>query len=334
LKKWMRRILVFIMVATMALMTVCCGEKENTAKETKEKKIKIVTTIFPEYDWVRELLGERIDDVTLTLLQKEGMDLHSYQPSVWDMAKIADCDLFIYLGGSSDEWVKRAMVNSTNKNQQVLNLMDILGDDKKEEELVKGMQEEQEDLGDTHGGDDTELDEHIWLSLKNARKLTKSIKDALIKIDSGHETEYEKNGAMYDEKLDALDKEYRHMVEEARRDTLVFGDRFPFRYLTDDYDLTYYAAFPGCSGETEASFETVVFLANKVDELGIKDILVLENADGKVAASIKNSTKEKNHKIRELNSMQSVKEHDIDAGETYLGIMEQNLTVLKTALYD
>ncbi len=301
------------------------------------KKLKVVTTIFPEYDWTRAILGEKASETDLTLLLDNGVDLHSYQPTVQDIAKISTADVFIYVGGESDTWVKDALKNVKNKNMQVVNLLDTLGDRVKEEEIVEGMQQEEDeheehDHAHAHDEEEEEYDEHVWLSLKNAAFLTDAICGALCKADAKNAALYKKNATLYKEKLSSLDAEYAAAVKAAPHKTVLFGDRFPFRYLTDDYGLSYYAAFVGCSAETEASFKTVIFLANKVDELTLPAICTIEKSDGKIARTILQSTKAKNAKILSLDSMQSTTSKDIKKGASYLGIMQNNLLVLKAAL--
>ena len=322
-------------VLSVAIIFVACSNgrnnNENTTKNNDDNtKLSIVTTIFPEYDWVRQILGENQANVDLTMLLDKGVDLHSYQPSADDMVKVSKCDLFIYDGGESDAWVDDALKSAQNKNMKVINLLDVLGNSVKEEEQVEGMQaEEEEEEGEEEG---PEYDEHVWLSLKNAKTLCSSIADALCEIDSKNANVYKKNLNEYTKNLDALDKEYQQAVNGAKYDTLVFGDRFPFRYMVDDYFLKYYAAFVGCSAETEASFETIKFLANKVDELGVTTVLTIEDPKHKIAQTVVENTKEKNQKILALNSMQSVTNDDVKNGETYLNVMQSNLDVLKQAL--
>lgn len=322
-------------VLSVTIIFVACSNgrsnNENTIKNNENNtKLSVVTTIFPEYDWVRQILGENQANVDLTMLLDKGVDLHSYQPSADDMVKISKCDLFIYAGGESDAWVDDALKSAKNKNMKVINLLDVLGNSVKEEEQVEGMQaEEEEKEGEEEG---PEYDEHVWLSLKNAKTLCSSIADALCDIDSKNADVYKKNLGEYTKNLDALDKEYQQAVNSAKYDTLVFGDRFPFRYMVDDYSLKYYAAFVGCSAETEASFQTIKFLANKVDELGVTTVLTIENPKHKIAQTVVENTKEKNQKILALNSMQSVTSDDVKNGETYLNVMQSNLDVLKQAL--
>lgn len=332
----MKKVLgVIAAVLSVAIILVACSNgksnNENTIKNNeKNTKLSIVTTIFPEYDWVRQILGENQANVDLTMLLDKGVDLHSYQPSADDMVKVSKCDLFIYVGGESDTWVDDALKSAQNKNMKVINLLDVLGNSVKEEEQVEGMQaEEEEEEGEEEG---PEYDEHVWLSLKNAKTLCSSIADALCEIDSKNADVYKKNLNEYTKNLDALDKEYQQVVNGAKYDTLVFGDRFPFRYMVDDYSLKYYAAFVGCSAETEASFETIKFLANKVDELGVTTVLTIEDPKHKIAQTVVENTKEKNQKILALNSMQSVTSDDVKNGETYLNVMQSNLDVLKQAL--
>ena len=307
------------------------------AQSVPEKHLNIVTTIFPEYDWVREILGDNAENADLTMLLDNGVDLHSYQPTAQDILKISTCDLFIYVGGESDGWVSDALQEAANKDMKVIDLLDVLDDAVKEEEIVEGME-----AGEEHGdGEDEEheeeeegpeYDEHVWLSLRNAKVLCEAITNALTEIDPDHAADYRSNLTSYSEKLDALDAAYQSAVDSASRKTLLFGDRFPFRYLVDDYGLSYYAAFAGCSAETEASFRTITFLADKVDEFNLTSVLTIESSDQKMAQTIIQNTKEKNQNILTLNSMQSVTSNDVAAGTGYLSIMESNLDVLKEAL--
>ena len=289
-------------------------------------KISIVTTIFPEYDWVREILGDKADSAEITMLLDKGVDLHSYQPTADDLIKISDCDLFVYVGGESDEWVEGALKSAANRDRKVINLLETLGDSVKEEETVEGMQEEEEDH------EEKEYDEHVWLSLKNAKTLVGAISAALQELDPDNKDTYATNAAAYIEKLSALDAEYQKAVSAGTYKTLLFGDRFPFRYLVDDYGLSYYAAFAGCSAESEASFETVSFLARKVEELKLPCVLTIEGKNHKIAETIVQNTAGKNQKVLTMDSMQSTTSQDVASGTTYLSLMAKNLDVLKEAL--
>lgn len=329
----------YISILLAAVMAVCClsacgqnNSNTNTqAKDNNDKQVKVVTTIFPEYDWVKEIAGDEVSNMDLTMLLDNGVDLHSYQPTADDIMKISDCDLFIYVGGESDAWVEDALKEAVNKDMKVINLLDVLGSSVKEEEVVEGMEAEEEEEKDG-AEEEPEYDEHVWLSLRNAKVLCKAIADDLAEIDTENADTYQKNEKAYTDKLDELDKKYQETVDSASQKTLLFGDRFPFRYMVDDYDLKYYAAFAGCSAETMAGFETVTFLAKKADELQLPVILTIENSDGRIAEAVKSNTTKKNQKILAMNSLQSVTKEQLADGITYLQVMQENLSVLSEAL--
>ena len=505
----MKKIFTIFLALTMVVgLLAGCGKKNDAETgEADSDKLKVVTTIFPEYDWVKDILGDKAGSTDLTMLLSNGVDLHSYQPTADDIVKISDCDLFVHVGGESDGWVESVLKNAANKNVKVINLLEVLGDSVKTEEIVEGMQEDSHDHGHSHdeqltendirdrtlsdfagawkslhpfllNGDldkfcehraeededssttkdtywekykaswqcdaekisingDTitftyadgktvsaeytyagyqpkrndegkirsvryqfettsadapkyvqfndhghepgeaehfhiyfgndgfdalmsgktnpffvkdalsvedildelmghdhgeEKDEHVWLSLKNAKTLVGAIADALQELDPDNKDTYAANASAYIEELSALDGAYQSAVDGAARKTVLFGDRFPFRYLVDDYGLRYYAAFAGCSAETEASFETVSFLAKKVDELGLPCVLTIEGAQHRIAETIVQSTAGKNQKVLTMDSMQSTTAKDVANGATYLSVMERNLSVLKEAL--
>ncbi len=371
-----RTITIFILLVTVLFGFSGCGssDKSGGAKgETPKQKLKIVATIFSEYSWTKELLGSHEKDLELTLLAKKGVDMHSYQPSAEDILRIANCDLFIYVGGESDKWVDKALKEGGNPKRRVLNLMKLMGNRAKVEEEVEGMEKhdhhdhdkdahahpkknkldekhehhdkdkhdekhehEKEHNKDKRDGkvhhEQPEYDEHVWLSLKNADIACKAITEELAALDQKNAATYRANYDIYSKKMAALDAKYKEAVTKAPVKTVLFGDRFPFRYLTDDYGLQYYAAFNGCSAETEASFATVAFLAKKMDELKLPAVLTIEGRQHKLAQTIVENTKAKNQKVLTLNSMQSVTEEEIKKGITYLAVMEQNLNVFKEAL--
>lgn len=327
--------------------------KEDANESTGDDKIEIVTTIFPEYDWVKAVLGDNPANAEVTMLLDNGVDLHSYQPTADDIIKISTCDMFVYVGGESDEWVEDVLASAENKDMKVINLMDILSDLVKEEEVVEGMEaehhyddegedehedadhdeEEHEDADhDEHEEEEVEYDEHLWLSLKNAVVIMYYLEDAISTIDAANADMYKKNTEDYITQLEDLDKQYEEVVLASSVNTILFGDRFPFRYFADDYKLKYYAAFTGCSAESEASFETITFLASKVDELSLKTVLTIEGDNHKIAETIVENTKTKDQKILTMDSMQSVTSSDVEAGKTYLSIMQDNLEVLEEAL--
>ncbi len=329
----MKKILV-IMIAVMfaAIGLSACG-KEEKANIAGGDSLSIVTTVFPEYDWVMNILGDNPANADVTLLLDNGVDLHSYNPTADDIIKISACDMFIYVGGESDGWVDDALKEAVNPDMVVINLLDVLGDSVKEEEVVEGMEaEEEEEEEGEEGEEEVEYDEHVWLSLRNASKLCTAIEEGLEKIDASNASVYKSNLSSYTDKLNVLDEKYEEAVSAGSKDTVLFADRFPFRYLVDDYGLNYYAAFVGCSAETEASFETVLFLANKVDELSLHTVLTIEGKDHKIADTVISSTLYKDQKIATMDSMQSCTSQDVKNGVTYVKIMEDNLEVLKEAL--
>ena len=337
----MKRIFpLFLALAVAVSLLAGCGKKNATESgESESDKLRVVATIFPGYDWVHQIMGDRAAAADLTMLLDNGVDLHSYQPTTDDIIKVFDCDLFIYVGGESDGWAENALKSAANKDIKVVSLLEVLGERVKTEEIVEGMQdadhahahdhEHELDHGHDH---EEEADEHVWLSLKNAAVLVDAISSALQELDPDNKDTYAANASAYIEKLSALDGAYQSAVDGAARKTVLFGDRFPFRYLVDDYGLSYYAAFAGCSAESEASFETVSFLAKKVDELKLPCVLTIEGKNHKLAETIVRSTAGKNQKVLTMDSMQSMTSEDVANGTTYLSVMEQNLSVLREAL--
>lgn len=311
-----------------------CGQRGESVSE-EEPEFRVVCTVFPLYDWTAQILGNQEGRVELTMLLKDGSDLHSYQPTVADMLTISQADLFIYVGGESDFWVEDALENADNPDLRAVRLMDGLEGFLQEEEYVEGMAgaEEDEHAHDHyHGEEETAYDEHIWLSLRNAEKSCRVIAGQLAAMDEEYAEEYRERAAQYGALLEALDQEYEQAVAAAPYHTLVFGDRFPFRYLTEDYGLDYYAAFPGCSAETEASFYTIAFLAEKVSELDLPAVLAIDGSDGTIARTIADNTKTRDQKVLTMDSMQAIDWRDVQAGANYLSAMEDNLAVLKEAL--
>lgn len=332
---FMKKIIIAVLCMLLTAGALAgCGEKN---KSEKNADLSIVATIFPGYDWVREIMGDEAENADITMLMDNGTDLHSYQPTADDISKISKCDLFIYAGGESDEWVKDALKQAENKDMKVINMIEMLGDSVKTEEVVEGMESEHDhdhdEDGDHHDSDqEVEYDEHTWLSLKNAEMICEAIENDLSSLDPENKDIYKKNSEEYISKLSELDSKYQKTVDDAARKTVLFGDRFPFRYLTDDYGLDYYAAFVGCSAETEASFKTVKFLAEKVDELDLPCVMTIEGSDHKIAETIIRNTADKDQKVLTMDSMQAVTASDLKDGKTYLSVMEKNLEALKEAL--
>ena len=384
-------LLLSVFVAAIFSLVAC---NDSSDKKSEQTKLSIVTTIYPEYAWVKEILGQRADSVELTLLIKNGVDLHSYKPTAQDIAKIASANMVVYVGGESDKWIKDALAATPKKGRSEINLMEALGDRVKAEEIVEGMEAEHHHHHEEHAEEhehehhsehaeahehdehhkmhaqhrskigkrhehhdehveehehhsehaeahehhhdheeEVENDEHVWLSLKNAEILVQKITVELAKLDMAHGTAYKDNATDYIARIKALDSDYRAAIESAPRKTILFGDRFPFRYLVDDYGIKYYAAFVGCSAESEASFETIAFLAGKMDSDSLPAILTIEKGNKKIANAVLAASKNsKNAQILTINSMQAVTEQQIAEGESYLSIMQTNLEILKKAL--
>lgn len=310
-------------ILMVMMMVLGCAKKENSSASgsTEGKKLSIVTTIFPAYDWVKQVVGDN-KNVDITFLIDKGVDLHSYQASAADIAKITDSDMFVFVGGESDGWAEDIV--KENPNLKYISMVDSIGKAALGEELVEGMQKEE-------GEEEEEcaIDEHVWLSLENAKTIVGAIEAKLEEIDPDNKGNYEKNANDYIAKLDALDKEYKDTLSNIQDKTILVGDRFPFRYLVNEYGIKYYAAFKGCDAGSEASFETVKFLANKMDELKLSKIFIIDGSKGDLAKTIVDNTKDKNAKILVLDSMQSTKSSD---NANYIDVMKKNLEVLKEAL--
>ena len=341
---WIYSLVVAVFVC---LATGCSNAPGNGGGQSG--KLKIIATTFPEYDWTRQILGSHAAEVELVLLLDSGVDLHNYEPTAKDLMKVGSCDLFIHVGGASDKWVPNALEAVPNPRRQVVNLLAVLGDQVHEEEHVEGMEEhhhdhdadhdehhhdDDEDHDEHHHDDDEhELDEHVWLSLRLAQRSCRAIAEALAEVDSANAEDYRTNCEAYCQKLAALDAQYQQAADDATAKVLLFGDRFPFRYLAEDYGLKYYAAFTGCSAESEASFKTVTFLAAKVDELNLPCVLAIEGTQHRLAETILETTKTaKGRPILVMDSLQGTTLKNAADGKTYLGTMEKNLEVLRQAL--
>ncbi len=358
-----------LLVKLSIILTFVFSLQQTTfANDSQDSKINIVVTSFPIYDYVREIIANTENNYTLSLIIDNGIDLHNYQPSTQDIAEISNADLFIYNGGDSDIWVKKVLSQAMNKDMLQINLMNTLGDKVKLEEIVEGMEEvshadhnhtqhnhaghehvkhdehEHDKHGHNHDHDHEKYkpeekenehivyDEHVWLSLKNSIAMLQTISTHLQKLDKENAEKYAKNTNDYINKLDKLYKEYDEIFSNAKNKTLIFADRFPFRYLVDEFNLSYYAAFPGCSAETEASFETVIFLSNKVDELAIKKLLIIDSTSEKIAQAIIRTSKDRDAEILFLNSLQTVTAKELAEGISYYSIMQENLKTLHKAL--
>ncbi|MBR1537526.1 MAG: zinc ABC transporter substrate-binding protein [Treponema sp.] len=316
--------LIFVSLAFILPFTGC----QKKAASSGEGKITVLATVFPLYDWAKNLAGES-DSVYVDLLLKDGVDLHSYQPSASDIVKISTADIFIYVGGESDFWVENALKNAANDKMLVINLMELLKGFVKQEEIVEGMQEEEVHHGGENLGEEeeSEYDEHVWLSLNNAIASSNEIARALMEKDEEKSQFYMANLVSYVDKLSALKQEYSSSFADK---TIIVCDRFPFRYLVDEFGIRYFAAFAGCSAESEASFETIAFLSNKAKELAAAQVFVTESADKKIAKTVVSSSGLKNCEIKVLDSMQSTTYKQAQKGADYLAIMRENLEALRS----
>ncbi len=374
MKKIISRVLAVVLAS--CLVVGCASTSSTTttvdsSSTAQGETLSVVTTIFPIYDWTKEILGEDIENVTLTYLEDTGVDVHSFEPTVDDMVTMTNCDMFIYVGGESDTWVDAVLANAENPDMIVINLTEVLGDAVREEAEVEGMQahdhdhdhadeeseadhdHDDEEAEDDHDHDDeaeddhdhadeeaehdheheeAELDEHVWLSLNNAAVVCQVIADELAALNPAQADAYTANVAAYLTQLNELDAQYQTVVAQANKTTLLFADRFPFLYLMEDYGLSYYAAFSGCSSETEASFETIAFLAGKLDELELTVVLTTEDPAPSVAETVIASSISADQTILALDSMQAVTAAEVSSGASYLSIMESNLEVIAQAV--
>ena len=316
LKKYLCALFAALTALTLLISSGCDFSSDG--------KLHIVCTIFPQYDWVRELT-KGAQNVEVTLLEDSGADLHNFQPSAADKVSILNSDLFVYTGGESDDWA-RTLLENAEKDVRSLDLIEALRDRALTEE--EGIEESGE-----HGHEhEDEIDEHIWLSVQNAKVLVSAIREELCAVDESNAALYQSNAASYLAELSALDEAFEKTVSSAERSVLVFADRYPFRYLAHDYGLTCYAAFSGCSAESEASFATILTLVKHVEENALPYVMVLENSTQKTARTVIENTESKDQGILVLNSLQSVSREDIESGATYLGLMKEDLAILQTAL--
>lgn len=308
-------------------------DRQTGAAEKTDEKLSVVTTIFPQYDFVREIAGEEVE---LKMLLKPGEETHSYEPTPQDMIAIENSDIFIYVGGENDEWVEDMLASMPDENRATLRLLDCV--DTYEEEHVEGMKEEgglfheeenhvQSDAAEAHSVH--EIDEHVWTSPKNAVQIVEAIKEILIKKDPDRQDVYEENADAYAAKLAELDMQFKKVTEEADDHLLLFGDRFPFRYFTEEYGLSYYAAFPGCASDTEPSAATMAFLIDKVKQEKIPVILKMELSNEDISHAIAEATRAK---VMTFYSCHNISAEDFEKGETYYTMMEKNVETLKEAL--
>ena len=322
MKKISKILLIFVVaVFSIVSLTGCNKNKDN------ENKLTIVTTNFPSYDFARAVVKDN-KDVELKMLLKPGAESHDFEPTPQDIIDIKNSDLFIYTGGESDEWISDILDDIDTDKTKVIKMMDLV--DVKEEEIVEGMEdEEHEEEEEHHDEEEVEYDEHVWTSPVNAIKIVNALRDEVVSIDNDNKKVYEDSAKEYIDKLEKIDNEFKDIVKNAKRKEIIFGDRFPLRYFVDEYNLKYYAAFPGCSAQTEASAKTISYLVDKVKEDKIPVVFHIELSNGKIAEAI---SKETGAKVLEFNTAHNISQKDFDAGVTYVDIMEENTKVLKEAL--
>ena len=318
MKKFNRMVSVILTVVLTAVFISAC--KSADSKETMNNKIKVTATIFPEYDFLRQIGGDHID---LKLLLKPGAESHTFEPTPQDIKDIKNSDVFVYVGGDSDEWIDDVLSSIDKDRTHVISLMDCV--DTVEEKSVEGMMPDEDDAG----SGTPEYDEHVWTSPKNAEIIVKKLCNELCSADASNASDYKTASDAYIEKLESLDKEFRKVVDNSKRKEIIVGDRFPFRYFADEYGLTYYAAFPGCSADTEANAETMAFLVKKVKADSIPVVFHIELSNCQVCDSICEQTGAKSEL---LNAVHNISADDFKAGVTYIDLMEHNVDVLKEAL--
>ncbi|MDR0786120.1 MAG: metal ABC transporter substrate-binding protein [Treponema sp.] len=325
----MKRNLILIEISTLlASFLLCfssCVKKSDIARNANGN-IAVTATIFPPYDFVRQIAG---DKVNLKMLLPPGAESHSFEPTPQDIIAVQNSKLFIYVGGESDEWVERILDSMDVSNMKIVSLMDCV--DVVEEEIVEGMEDEEAEEAFEAIGIETgpEYDEHVWTSPKNAARIVEAVTDALCETDAANAETYRQNAAAYTAKLNELDGEFHTVVDSALRKTFVFGDRFPFRYFADAYGLSYFAAFPGCSTETEPSAATVAFLIDKIKSEQIPVIFHIELSNERMADTIAEATGAK--KLL-LHACHNISKSDFDDGKTYLDLMQANVKNLQEAL--
>lgn len=325
MKKVFKVMVALVMVFGIVGLTGC-------NKNKTQAKLTIISTSFPGYDFTRVVTKDS-KDVEVKMLLKPGAEMHDFEPTPQDIKNIKNSDIFIYVGGDSDEWIEDVLDDIDTDKTKVIKLMDLVN--VVEEEHVEGMEEhhhdEEEDEHEHHNEEeeDIEYDEHVWTSPVNAITITNKLKDEIVKLDKDNKELYEKNASDYVSELTNIDTEIKNVVKNAKRKEIIFGDRFPLRYFVDEYGLSYYAAFPGCSEQTEASAKTISFLIDKVKADKVPVVFHIELSNGKIANTI---AKETGAKVLEFKTAHNISQKDFDAGVTYVDIMKDNIKVLKEAL--
>lgn len=319
--RWIGSVMILLCTAVLA----GCGGKAEESNDSD--KVKVVTTIFPAYDFAREVAGEEAE---VTMLLQPGTEAHTYEPTPKDIKAIQDCDVFIYTGGENDVWIEdilNTMDTSDIVQVRMVDCVDIL-----EEAELEGVEEHEHEEGEAHEESEEhahEIEEHVWTSPVNSMAIVDTIAAKLAEKDSEHAEIYQKNAKEYQVELENLNQKFKSVVAGAERKTIVFGDRFPILYFAEEYGLSYYAAFPGCASDTEPSASTIAFLTDKVEEEKIPVVFKIELSNGKVADTIAEST---GTKVLTFETCHNLTREDFENGETYLTLMERNVETLKEAL--
>lgn len=310
----MKRIISLVLCVALTAGMFC-----SCSRIARSDGLKIVCTTFVQYDFAKNILGS---DENLILLIDNGADLHGFEPTAEDIVNIATASLFVYGGGVSDNWVNKTLEAASNDGLNTFALLDYV-------EPLCADREHVEHEGHEHHHEENEIDEHVWLSLKNAVVIVEELCDAICEIDPDNAEVYKANAAAYTDKLNKLDAYYEAAISDSENNFLLFADRFPFIYLMTDYSLEYHAAFTGCSSETQASTETMKSLIDETKEHSLSVILIIDGSDGRVAQQVSDET---GAEIMTLNSCQSVSMKEIEKGVNYLDLMTENLEVIKEAL--
>lgn len=311
----MKKIISLLCSICILLLTFvgCSGDNDDSGK------LKIVTTLFPAYDFASNIAGENAE---VSLLLAPGVESHSYEPTPQDIVKIQNCDIFIFNGGESESWVE-GILDSLDDTFTTVKMIDSAAS------LLEEDEDENEESEHSHDGDEVEYDEHIWTSPVICIDICNSIKDTLCSVDSANSKIYEENLEKYTGELKELDSDFKDVVTNAKRSEIIFGDKFPFKYFANEYNLTYYAAFPGCSTQTEPSAATMARLINKTNEDNIPVVFYIEMSNRAVADTLAESTG-----AQELlfHSCHNLTKDELESGESYISLMKKNLENLKTAL--
>ena len=302
----------FLSVLTAVVLILCTAACHIQKTEHDPNKLSIVATIFPQFDFARQISGDKAE---VTMLIPPGAESHSFEPTVSDITSISECDIFIYTGGESDTWIDSLLKNANNPQMSVISLVDCV------------------DLSEEHNHNEehnhSHVDEHVWTSPVNAVKICETICSELQKKDTANSEYYKQNLENYKAELISLDAKFRSVVKNAKHDTFVFADRFPLTHFAHEYGLNHYAAFSGCSEDTEPSANAVATLVDKVREENLSAVLKIELSSDSIAQTIKNET---GAKILTFYSCHNISKTDFDNGETYLSLMQKNTETLKIAL--